>query len=265
MGNKRSKQIDPSNSEHIEKTKVCKTSYLSSIYLNRDGFIPSFTTKTSTLVHGFIRLAFDQNNITEIIPIDLIELIYIYIKNNCTFIIIFENNNPKHSYLHEIDIESCTNKNLSNKYNHTKHIWKRIKGASYCYGLYNDTNALYRVGGDDDCIVCLLTNGETVTLPKIQRGWGICGLSQTIYARNRGLYVIGGCNEINNYQKPSSDVFHYNETENVWEQNPNQQMRKGRSDHLCVFYESSNYTISDKIYALGGRRSQAQPMMYREY
>ena len=117
MGTNKSKFESPSN--YTKQIIAEKSKYG---YSNKDKFIPLFTTKTSTTVYGYVRLQCKENQINQIIPIELIDIIYLYIKNNCTFIVIFEHNtNPQQSYLHEMDVESGTNKNISIKYNCDKY------------------------------------------------------------------------------------------------------------------------------------------------
>ena len=68
---------------------VPKQSFATRRASNKTQFIPGFATKTSTVVHGYIRDQFINDHLIDhIIPYDLIELIYLFVKNNCTFILI---------------------------------------------------------------------------------------------------------------------------------------------------------------------------------
>ena len=61
-------------------------------------------------------------------------------------------------YLHELDIEPNTNRNLSIKYNHNTGldiIWESIEAASYCYGLYQKQDAICRIDTNNS-IACIL-------------------------------------------------------------------------------------------------------------
>ena len=209
-------------------------------------FIPGFTTKTSTVVYGYVRQRFMNN---QVVPIELIELIYLFMKNNCTFIIIFENSKSEHSYLHEIDVESGTNVNLSRKYNHKLHIWKKLPSASYCYGKYNDQTAIYRIAPKkEDSVVCTLKTGKVIELPEIERGY-----AQTVYSSNHGLFVIGGGNDQNEDQGVN-DVLWLNEKDYIWDSKKIEPMIHKRTKHLSLFYESRHYDVSDRIFCLGANK-----------
>ena len=245
MGNKQDTESVVVNDKYDEHG-VPKQPHIQQNNTNKPQFIPGFTTKTSTVVYGYIRDQFINDKIiNQIIPFELIEFIYSFVKNNCTFIIIFENNNDRnHSYLHELDIESGTNINLSKRYNHKDHIWKRIPSASYGYGKYHDRTAIYRIAPKkEDSIVCTLRTGNVYPLPDIQRSY-----AQTVHSSNHGLFVIGGIDEIG---QETDDVLYLNERENVWDNTKIKPMLHKRTKHLSLFYESSHYDISDKIFCLG--------------
>eukprot|EP01084_Bolivina_argentea_P166333 288790_1 len=271
MGNKNSTangQVDtaanPSNTPVIQQEKERYA------YQNVDKFIPLFTTKTSILVHGYIRIKIiEAKIINQIIPLPIIDIIYFYAKNTkATFIIIFENDtNSQHSYLHEIDIESTTNKNLSIAYNHNKHnnnvdniIWKRVVGATYCYGPYSinkneEYNAIYRIATPKESIVCILNTRQIIQLPEIE-----CLHSQTLYIRNRGVFVIGGCLKTYDEMYANSkkvlhlqywDKYKTNERKYFWDKSICE-MNAKRDSHLALGYESRHYDISDTIFCFGG-------------
>ena len=277
MGNKQNKidtfdeAIDKFDEHGVPEQKMIIKSETN---LLKDRFIPFFTTKTSTVVYGYIRTEINNNQINKIIPNDLIDLIYSFIKNNCTFIIIFENEDPRHSYLHELDIESGTNKNLSINTNKQHHIWKRIPTASYCYGKYQNQTSIYRIGSkQNESIAYNIKTGKITVLPEIHRFY-----AQTIYSQNHGLFVIGGSkkqdthnnghnfnpyalmddedDDLTNYAEETAEVWRLNENENKWDKTAIPEMIQKRSGHLSVFYESHHYGISDKIYCLGGTQSK---------
>ena len=246
---------EPSHTNKSSKFKIDALTKTKFEYQHAQNFIPLITSKTKTLVEGYIRMASIDGNINQIIPIDIIHIIYTYSRtSSTTFIIIFEHDTkPQNAYIHEIDIESNTNRNLSIKYDHTKIesspsdiIWRSIIGASYCYGTYKNQDAIYRIANDTNSIACILRTREIINLPEI------AGLHSTaLYSKYHGLLVFGGSEEGIIGDRPTNNVCHLNEKTLIWERNL-PPMTHSRYCHLALNYESMHYDISDKIFCFGG-------------
>ena len=130
---------------------------------------------------------------------------------------------------------------------------EKTPGASYCFGQYNEKNVIYRIAnGNTNCIASTIRTKQVIPLPPINRLY-----AQTLYIKNRGLFVIGGCKDKTNsylevgdysFNNPSNKVWQFNESERKWHNDMIKQMKTERYAHLSLYYEPHQYDISDKIF-----------------
>ena len=230
-------------------------------YKDADNFIPLFRGRTSILLHGYVRTA--SENCANLIPIDIIDIIHHYSKqSNSRFILIFEHDtDPNHSYLHGLDIELSENKRLYPVAQPALDVtWKEAPGASYCYGQFkSDENVIYRVGGDQESIVYIPRIQQAVQLPQHNTKY-----TQSLYIKNHGLFVFGG----QSLNGVTADRSVYNFDEGLswnWFTGVIPSMKSPRMHHLALEYKSNDYTISDKIFCIGGRaRAHLPPLSTME-